>query len=147
MEYRVFLSGEIHSDWRNIIISGAQKLNLPVRFEYPETNHDKSDHCGSVILGEENKDFWNDHKSAGINSIRIRNGIKNADIVVVKFGDQYRQWNSAFDAGYAAALGKSLIIIHPPEIDHALKEVDGTAQATAITEEQVVEILKYLCRD
>lgn len=146
MEYCVFLAGEIHSNWREIIISGSKKLGLPLHFEQPETNHDKSDHCGSVILGEENKDYWNDHKSAGINSIRIRNGIKKADIVVVKFGEQYHQWNAAYDAGYAAALGKSLVIIHPPEFDHALKEIDAGAQATAITEEQVVEILKYICR-
>jgi YtoQ family protein len=146
MKFKVFLSGEIHSNWRDDIIKGAEKSNLPVNFEHPELNHAKSDHCGPEILGKEEKDFWNDRKSAGINSIRIRNGIKNADIVVVKFGEKYKQWNAAFDAGYAAALGKSLIIIHSEEHNHALKEIDANAQATASSEHQVVDILSYLCK-
>jgi YtoQ family protein len=145
MKYVVFLSGEIHSDWRVKIVEEARNLNLPIEFEYPELNHGKSDQCGPDILGKENIDFWNDHKSAGINSIRIRNCIKKADIVIVKFGEQYKQWNAAFDAGYAAALGKSLIIIHPEQFNHALKEIDRAAQATANREEQVIKILQYLC--
>jgi len=147
MKYNIFLSGEIHSNWRKKIIEGVQKVELPVSFEHPELDHDQSDHSGSNILGNEDKKFWSDHKSAKINSIRIRNGIKKADIVIVKFGEQYKQWNAAFDAGYAAALGKSLIIVHPEEFDHALKEIDSAAHATARTHSQVIEILKYLCRE
>jgi YtoQ family protein len=145
-KYRIFLSGEIHSSWRDDIIRAAEKSDLPVEFNSPELNHEMSDNCGPDILGPEQKKFWFDRKSAGINSIRIRNGIKNADIVIVKFGEQYKQWNAAFDAGYAAALGKSLIIIHPEEFTHALKEVDASAQAVSQNSEQVIEILKYLCR-
>jgi len=147
MKYKVFLSGEIHSSWRNHLIATAKDAGLPVEFEYPELDHERSDNCGPDILGLEPDNFWTDHKSAKINSIRIRNGIKNADIVVVKFGEQYRQWNAAFDAGYAAALGKSLIVIHPKEFTHALKEVDGAAHAVAETNDQVIEILKYICRE
>ena len=70
--------------------------------------------------------------------------IEAADVVVVRFGDKYRQWNAAFDAGYAAALGKSLIVLHPPEHRHALKEVDAAALAVAETPEQVARILGYV---
>ena len=90
--------------------------------------------------------FWKDHKSAKINSIRIVSGIKTADLVVVKFGEKYRQWNAAFDAGFCAALGKPYIVIHPKEFTHALKEVDASAKATAENEMQVVENLAYLNR-
>ena len=147
MKYNIFLSGEIHSDWRNDIIKGAESADLPVSFSYPEQDHDQSDHCGTNILGKEDKKFWADNKSARINSIRIRKSIKSADIIIVKFGEKYRQWNAAFDAGFAAALGKSLITVHPEEFDHALKEIDAAARATARTHEQVVEVLKYICRE
>ncbi len=146
MKYNVYLAGEIHSNWRKEIIAAFEKANMPVSFEYPETDHNLSDHCGANILGKEEKKFWADQRSAGINSIRIRKAVKQADIVIVKFGEQYKQWNAAFDAGYAAALGKSLIILHPEEFDHALKEVDQAAQAVARTHDQVIDLLIYLCR-
>jgi hypothetical protein len=44
----------------------------------------------------------------------------------------------------AAALGKPLITLHPPEHDHALKEVDRAALAVAREPEQVVAILRYV---
>ena len=56
-------------------------------------------------LGEESEAFWRDHKGAGVNAIRTQTLIRDADVVVVRFGDKYRQWNAAFDAGYAAAMG------------------------------------------
>lgn len=142
---KVYLSGEIHSNWREAIENGCKKKGLNIEFLKPETVHEMSDDAGDV-LGKEEKAFWKDHKSAKINSIRISNGIKSADVVVVKFGEKYRQWNAAFDAGYCAALGKPYIVVHPEEFNHALKEVDAAAKATAKSEEQVVEILAYLCR-
>jgi len=142
---KIYLSGEIHSNWRHAIIKGCQEKNLNITFLTPETEHTKSDDAGDV-LGPEEKPFWKDHRSAKINSIRISNGIKEADLVVVKFGEKYRQWNAAFDAGYCAALGKPYIVIHSSEYDHALKEVDAQAKATAANEAQVVEILAYLLR-
>jgi YtoQ family protein len=142
--WRVYLSGEIHSDWREKIIKGAEATNLPIHFSGPITDHHASDDCGENILGEESRPFWRDHKGAGINAIRTRSLIADADIVIVRFGDKYRQWNAAFEAGYAAALGKSIITIHPADLTHALKEVDRTAMAVTENPDQVVKILNYI---
>ncbi|MTJ03863.1 MAG: YtoQ family protein [Sediminimonas qiaohouensis] len=139
---RVYLSGEIHTDWREQIIDGAKGLD--VAFEAPVTDHAASDDCGVAILGVEADKYWHDHKGAMINAIRTRKGIAEADVVVVRFGEKYRQWNAAFDAGQAAALGKSLIILQQPEHDHALKEVDAAALAVAREPREVVEILRYV---
>ena len=144
MDLIVYLAGEIHSEWRDQIVRGAEEAGLPVEFLAPVTDHPASDEVGVAILGVEEKDFWKDHKGAQINAIRTRTAIERSDVVVVKFGEKYRQWNAAFDAGYAAALGKQLIVIHPPEFTHALKELDGAAQAVAETPEQVVKILEYV---
>jgi len=65
-------------------------------------------------------------------------------LVLENVGPQYRQWNAAFDAGFAAALGKPLITLHDEELDHALKEIDSAARATARNTAQVVEILSYV---
>ena len=144
MSWNVYLAGEIHSDWRDQIVDGSAKANLPVTFSSPVTDHGASDNCGQDILGSESDGFWKDHKSAKINAIRTRTLIGQADVVVVRFGEHYRQWNAAFDAGYAAALGKPLITFHDADLQHALKEVDATALAVASTAEQVVRILNYV---
>ncbi len=143
MATQVYLSGEIHSDWRDRIRAGVEQLGLPVVLTAPVTDHGKSDACGVDILGPEEKPVWRDHKGAGVNAVRTRHLIAAADFVVVRFGDKYRQWNAAFDAGYAAALGKPVITLHPDELGHALKEVDRAALAVADSPEQVVEILRY----
>ncbi|MEZ5933148.1 MAG: YtoQ family protein [Alphaproteobacteria bacterium] len=142
--WTVYLSGEIHSDWRERIIEGAQAADLPIAFSAPVTDHTASDDCGVAILGEEASPFWKDHKGASVNAIRTRTLIEKADIVVVRFGDKYKQWNAAFDAGYAAALGKPLIVNHTPDLTHPLKEVDAAALAVCETPEQVVQILTYV---
>lgn len=144
--WNVYLSGEIHSDWRQRIEEGVEAANLPVQLSAPVTDHGASDDCGVAILGVESSAFWKDRKGALVNSMRTRTLIAAADIVVVRFGDKYRQWNAAFDAGYAAALGKGLIILHPEDFDHALKEVDAAAQAVAREPEQVVALLGYVIR-
>ncbi|MEP5631547.1 MAG: YtoQ family protein [Tateyamaria sp.] len=138
----VYLSGEIHTDWREQIIDGAKELD--VTFSGPVTDHAASDDCGVAILGAEQDKFWHDNKGAKLNAIRTRKGIADADVVVVRFGDQYKQWNAAFDAGYAAALGKSLIVLHGSDHAHALKEVDAAALAVAQEPAQVVDILRYV---
>ena len=138
----IYLSGEIHTDWRDQIIDGAAELN--VSFSAPVTDHDASDDCGVAIMGAEPNKFWHDHKGAKLNAIRTRTLIEQADVVVVRFGDKYKQWNAAFDAGYAAALGKSLIIMHGADHEHALKEVDAAALAVVETPQQVVDILTYV---
>lgn len=142
--WRVYLSGEIHTDWREQIEAGTKAAGLPVEFSAPVTNHGFSDDCGVTILGEEDNAFWKDRKGANMNAIRTRTLIEKADVVIVRFGEKYKQWNAAFDAGYASALGKPLIIMHGPDNAHALKEVDGAAQAVAETPEQIVAILRYV---
>ncbi len=142
----VYLAGEIHSDWRERIEIGAREAGLPVSFSAPVIHHAASDDAGTSTLGDEADPFWRDHKGAGVNAIRTQTLIRAADLVVVRFGDKYRQWNAAFDAGFAAALGKPIVTVHDPELDHALKEVDRAAQATAREAEQVVNILRYVIR-
>ena len=142
--WQVYLSGEIHTDWRERIEKGARAADLDVVFSAPVTDHAASDDCGVAILGDEDSSFWKDHLGAGVNAIRTRTLMERADVVVVRFGEQYKQWNAAFDAGYAAALGKPLITLHPEQHDHPLKEVDRAALAVAREPEQVVEILAYV---
>ena len=140
----IYLAGEIHSDWRDEIIKLTKKNDLNVNFSSPVTDHDASDNCGVEILGPEEKNFWKDNKGAKINSIKTKKSIKDCDVVIVKFGDKYKQWNAAFDAGYASALNKSIVVIHNDEDQHALKEVDASASAVAKNQHQVVRILKYI---
>ena len=140
----VYLSGEIHTDWREKIEAGVQAAGLDIELLSPITDHASSDDCGVEILGAETDDFWKDKKGSGINAIRTRTMIERADVVVVRFGDKYKQWNAAFDAGYAVAMGTPLVTLHDPAINHPLKEVDGAALAVAETPEQVVRILKYV---
>lgn len=142
MTLRVYLSGEIHTDWREQIIDGS--AGLDVTFDSPVTDHAASDDCGVRILGAEPDKFWHDAKGAKLNAIRTRKGIEDSDVVVVRFGEKYKQWNAAFDAGYAAALGKSLIVLHGPEHQHALKEVDAAALVVAEDPKQVVQALRYV---
>ncbi|MGV6821173.1 MAG: YtoQ family protein [Parvularcula sp.] len=144
MVWNVYLSGEIHTEWREEIADEAKKRGLPVEFSAPVTDHPASDDCGVAILGAEESKFWHDRKGAQINAIRTQTLIRRADIVVVRFGDQYKQWNAAFDAGYAAALGKPLIVNHGPALIHPLKEVDAAALAVAETPAQIVDILDYV---
>lgn len=144
MGLTVYLSGEIHTDWREQIEAGIENAGLPVAFLAPVTDHGASDDCGVNILGEEDQDFWKDHKGAKVNAIRTRTMIERSDVVVVRFGDKYRQWNAAFDAGYASALGKPVITLHDSNLTHPLKEVDGAALAVAETPDQVVKILSYV---
>lgn len=144
MHWNIYLAGEIHTPWRDELQAAAEKENLPVHFYAPVTDHDASDDCGGRILGAEEKAFWHDRKGAGINAIRTRPLIEKSDVVIVKFGDKYRQWNAAFDAGMASALGKPLIVIHPEEFQHALKEIDAAACAVAGNTAEVVQILRYI---
>jgi YtoQ family protein len=143
--WQIYLSGEIHTDWRDQIIQGTEKLGLPVQFSSAVTNHDASDAAGD-LLGEESTQFWRDHKSSKVNSIRIKTQIEQADLVVIRFGDKYKQWNAAFDAGYCAALGTPFITLHDDSIIHPLKEVDASAMAWAQGTDQVVEIIRYLVK-
>ena len=143
MSWTVYLSGEIHTDWRDQIKQGASSHGLDVQFTSAVTNHEASDAAGDV-LGAESDSFWRDHKSSKVNAIRTRTLIDQCDIAIVRFGDKYKQWNAAFDAGYCAALGKPYITLHADDIVHALKEVDSAALGWAQSPQQVVEILNYV---
>ncbi len=145
MAYKIYLSGEIHSDWRDQIIDGCKSHDLDVEFYSPVTDHEASDAAWDV-LGKEDKSFWRDHKSAKVNAIRTRTFIKYCDIAVIRFGGKFKQWNAAFDAGYCAALGKPYITLHDEDIIHPLKEVDAAGKAWAQTPEQIVEVLEYVAR-
>ena len=144
MHWQIYLSGEIHTSWREEIIAAAEKETQPIKFFAPVTDHAASDDCGVKILGNEETKYWHDNKGAKINAIRTRKGIEESDIVVVKFGEKYKQWNAAFDAGYAAALGKSLIIMHQDDCQHALKEVDASALATVKNNRELLDIFRYV---
>jgi len=146
MYFTVYLSGEIHTDWREEIKRGAEARGLKIEFTSAVTDHDASDAAGDH-LGAESNAFWRDHKSAKVNAIRTKTLIDQSDLVVVRFGDKYKQWNAAFDAGYCAALGKPYVTLHAEDIIHPLKEVDAAAMAWATTTEQVVDILSYVLRD
>jgi YtoQ family protein len=143
MTWTVYLSGEIHTDWREQIIAGAGALELPVKFTSAVTNHEASDAAGD-LLEPASSGYWRDHKSSQVNAIRTRTLLAKCDIAVVRFGDQYKQWNAAFDAGYCAALGKPYITLHADNIVHPLKVVDAAAMAWAQTPAQVVELLNYV---
>jgi len=143
MTWNVYLSGEIHSDWRQQIIDGASQLELPVKFTSAVTDHDASDAAGDM-LEPQASGYWRDHKSSKVNSIRSKTLLEKCDIAIVRFGDQYKQWNAAFDAGYCAAIGKPYITLHADDIVHPLKEVDAAAMAWAQTPAQVVEVLRYV---
>jgi len=143
MNWNVYLSGEIHTDWRAQIKTGADALNLPITFTSAVTDHEASDAAGD-LLGAEKNSFWRDHKSSKVNSIRTKTLIEHCDIAVVRFGDKFKQWNAAFDAGCLAATGKPFITLHEEDIIHPLKEVDAAAMAWATTPEKVVEILSYV---
>ena len=146
MHYTVYLAGEIHTTWRTELAQQIAAAKLPVSLLGPVTDHAASDDTGAEILGAESDPFWHDRKGAGLNALRTRTMLAQADLVIVRFGDKYRQWNAAFDAGLAVATQKPLIVIHPPELQHALKEIDAAACAVAETTEQVVEILGYIAR-
>ena len=145
-KWTVFLSGEIHTDWRQQIMQGAKENDLPITFTSAVTNHEASDAAGDV-LGTESDNFWRDHKSSKVNAIRTKTMIAKCDMAVIRFGDKFKQWNAAFDAGQCAALGKPYITLHNADIIHPLKEVDGAAMAWAQAPAQVVEILKYVTGD
>ena len=143
MQWHVYLSGEIHTDWRQQIIDGCKAADLPVTFTSAVTNHEASDAAGD-FLGPDSGGFWRDHKSSKVNGIRTKNLIEKCDVAVVRFGDKYKQWNAAFDAGYCAALGKPYVTLHDEDIIHPLKEVDASAMAWATSPAQVVDLLKYV---
>ena len=95
--WKIYLSGEIHSDWREVIAKGVAEKNLPVSLSSPNTSHEDSDDCGAIILGSEKERRNWDKLGANMNNLRTKTLIKDADIVVVRFGPKYRQCKYSFD--------------------------------------------------
>ena len=143
MIWTIYLSGEVHSAWREELKQQAAARGLPVRFTSAVTDHASSDAAGDH-LPPASDGYWRDHKSAGVNAMRTSTLIRQCDLAVVRFGDEYRQWNAAFDASALTALGKPYVTLHGAQHVHALKEVDAGAMAWAETVEQVLETLAYV---
>jgi YtoQ family protein len=140
----VYLAGEIHSGWRDELREHLSQRRLPVRFVGPQERHDRSDSVGEDILGAQPSARFRDLVGAGVNTLRTRVLLRRADLVVAYFGDQYRQWNTAADAGAAVASGVPLLLVRAPELTHALKELDAMATFTVETLEQAAEAIAYV---
>lgn len=139
--WTIYLSGEIHSDWREQIKQGCEAM--PVSFTSPVTNHEASDAAGDHLSHTDDA-FWRDHQSARVNAIRTQTLIGQCDLAIIRFGDKYKQWNAAFDAGYCAALNKPYITLHDDSIVHPLKEVDAIALAWAKSPADAIKVIQYV---
>ncbi|KGX89159.1 YtoQ family protein [Pontibacillus litoralis] len=144
MELMVYLAGEIHNDWRSEVIEKAEHRALPLTFVSPQTNHDRSDAIGEVILGEQPNPIYRDDTASSINNLRTEVWMNKADIVIAFFGEQYKQWNTAMDAGAAISKNKPTILIRPQSLHHPLKELSNKATVTVETIDQAIEILAYM---
>jgi YtoQ family protein len=143
----VYLAGEIHTPWRAELVEACIASRNRFSFAWPVIDHDASDACGTAIFGDQGKPYWNDRLGAGINGVRRRTLLLRSDVVVVRFQAQFGEWNGAFDAGVAHALGKPLITIHPAELSHALKEVDQACYVSAESVAQAAAVLLYAFGD
>lgn len=140
----IYLAGEIHSPWREQLRELVGRQNVPVRFVGPLDEHDRSDDVGEDILGKQPNARFRDLAGAGVNTLRTRVLMRRADMAVAFFGDKYRQWNTAADAGSAIAAGIPLLLVRAPELIHALKELDAMATFTVETLEQAAEAITYV---
>lgn len=110
MGLNVYLLGEIYIDWCEQIIEGV--VGLDVSFNSLVIDYVVSDDCGVCILGIEDQKFWYDYKGVKLNVICMCKGIEDVDVVVVCFGEKYKQWNVVFDVGYVVVFGKFLIVLY-----------------------------------
>jgi YtoQ family protein len=140
----VYLAGEIHSDWRSRLREHVGELGVPVQFVGPQEAHDRSDSVGEDIVGEQPSARFRDLAGAGVNTLRTRVLLRRADLVIAHFGEKYRQWNTAADAGAALAAGVPLLLVRDPELTHALKEIEATAAFTVETLAQAADTIAYI---
>ncbi len=140
----IYLAGEIHGDWRGELRGHLSERGLPVRFVGPQEQHDRSDSVGEDILGAQPSARYRDLVGAGVNTLRTRVLLRRTDLVVAYFGEKYRQWNTAADAGAAVAAGVPLLLVRAPELTHALKELDAMATVTVETLAQAAEAIAYV---
>jgi YtoQ family protein len=145
MEYiTIYTAGEIHSDWRDTFAKALAGLGVNARLVGPNAAHDRSDSVGEDILGEQPEQRYRDLEGARVNTLRTRVLFKKADLVVAFFGQKYRQWNTASDAGAAVASGLPLILVREAELVHALKELDALAMLTVENLQQAAEAVAYI---
>lgn len=144
MNLTIYLAGQIHDPWREEIIEQAKQLNLPLTFVGPQTNHDLSDDIGEEILGQQPNDYYRDDAASDINNFRTEVLLQRADIVIAKFGEEYRQWNTAMDTATALTLQKPTIIIRPKSLIHPLKELSNKANVTVEKLEQALRVIQYV---
>lgn len=144
MQLTVYLAGEIHSQWRDEIKEKSQSLKLPVTFVGPMENHDRSDNIGVDILGEQPNAIFKDDAASDLNNFRTEILLNKADVVIARFGEKNKQWNTAMDASAAIAKGKPLILIRPKELHHPLKELSNKANITVETVNQAIKALSYV---
>ncbi len=143
-QLKVYLAGEIHSDWRTRFRRALQERGVSARFLGPQEEHARSDDIGENILGEQPDERYRDLQGARVNTLRTRIHLRTADLVVACFTEKYRQWNTASDAGAALAGGVPLLLVRPTEFVHALKELDALADLTVETLEQAADAVAYV---
>ena len=140
----IYLAGEIHSSWRDELREQVRALGHEVRFFGPREDHDRSDAIGEEILGEQPTPRYRDLMGAGVNTLRTRVLLRQTDLVVAFFGEKYRQWNTAADAGAAVAAGVPLLLVRSPDLTHALKELDALATFTVESLDQAALAIAYV---
>ena len=142
----IYLAGEIHSPWRDELRALLEARGLPAEISYvgPQEVHERSDDVGEDVLGEQPNQRYRDLLGGKINNLRRRVQMNRADLAVAYFGPKYRQWNTAADAGAAAALDIPLILVRDVEHLHALKDLDAFAAITVETLEQAAEVIAYI---
>lgn len=144
MRLTVYLAGQIHDGWRDNLRNKAETMKLTIDFVGPMEVHERSDNIGEEIFGQQPNPVLKDEAASAINNLRTKVLLNKADIVVALFGESYKQWNTAVDAGEAVAQGKPLILIRPENLHHALKELSNRAQVVVETEEQALQAIKYI---
>jgi YtoQ family protein len=142
----LYLAGEIHSDWRDRLRSHLDDLELYAEIDFvgPQEDHSRSDDVGEDILGPQPDAHYRDLMGGKINNLRRRMQMSRADLVVAYFGPQYKQWNTAADAGAAVAMDLPLVLVRDPEHTHALKDLEAFASVTVETLEQAAHVIAYI---
>lgn len=142
----IYLAGEIHSAWRDQLRTHLDDLDLPADIDFvgPQEVHERSDDVGEDILGEQPGQRYRDLMGGKINNLRRRVQMSRADLAVAYFGPKYKQWNTAADAGAAAAMDLPVILVRDPEHIHALKDLDAFAAVTVDDLEQAARVIAYI---
>ncbi|GAA0455838.1 YtoQ family protein [Alkalibacillus silvisoli] len=143
MNLSIYLAGQIHDNWREQLKQKASEKGLNINFYGPQENHSLSDDIGENILGKQPNSLYRDDAASGINNFRTELMLKQSDAVIALFGESYKQWNTAMDAGIAIGLNKPLILVRPDSLIHPLKELSNKANVTVETIDQAIEVLAY----